>query len=858
MTIHEAFQAALLHHQSGRLPDAEALYRQILAADPNHPDALHLLGVIAHQLGHHHDAIHLIQHAISLNPNSPDFHSNLGEACRASGLLDNAIAAFQLAVSLNPTFPEAHNNLGNALRDKGHLDDAIAACRRAIALRPTFPEAHNSLGNALRDKGHLDEAIIAFRQAIALKPGFPDAHSNLGNALRDKGRLGEAITSYRQAITVKPDYAEAHSNLGSALMDNGQVDQAIAAFHQAIALKPDYAEAHSNLGVAFKDAGRTDEAITAYRQAIALKPNYAEAHSNLGHALREQGRLDEAIASCRQAITLKPGDAKAHSNLGSALIDKNQPDEAIAAYHQAIALNPDYAEARYNLGNALRDKGRPSEAIASYRQAIALKPHFPAAFNNLCAALRDKGQPDEAIAACRQAIALNPDYPEAHSNLGNILKDAGLLDEAVTCFRRALELDPTRSAIHSNLLLTLTYHPGFDAQAIAKEQHRWNRQHGEPLRSLLEPHANERNPNRRLRIGYVSPDFREHAVGYNLAPLLAHRNCEDFEVFCYAQVARPDALTERFRSSADHWCNTIGLTNEQLAAQIRADRIDILVDTASHTEQNRLPVFARKPAPVQIAWQGFPGSTGLDTIDYRLSDPHLDPMGMDESIYSEKTVRLPQSFWCHDLLDCGDIPVGQLPAEVNGFITFGCLNNFCKINDGVLRLWSQVLKVVPASRLLLLAAEGGHRQHALDVLRQEGITSERVEFASHQPRRKYLELYHRIDLGMDTLPYNGHTTSLDSFWMGVPVVTLVGQTIVGRGGLSQLMNLGLPELVSQTPDQYIQIAADLANDLPRLALLRSSLRQRMLASPLMDAPRFALNVEAAFRLAWSHWCSHSP
>jgi len=503
---------------------------------------------------------------------------------------------------------------------------------------------------------------------------------------------------------------------------------------------------------------------------------------------------------------------------------------------------------------ALKDRGQLDEAIAAFRQTIALKPNFPEAHSNLGVALKDRGQLDEAIAAFRQTIVLKPDFTEAHYNLGIALKDKGQVEEAIAAYRQAIALRPNYPEAHSDLVYTLHFHPGFDVRAIAGEHRCWNQQHAEPLRQFIQPHPNDRTPERRLRIGYVSPDFREHVVGYNVLPFLADHNARDFEIFCYAQVASPDTLTERFRASAEHWRSTVGLTDEVFAAQIREDGIDILVDLTLHMGRNRLLVFARKPAPVQVTFAGYPGSTGLNTIDYRLSDPFLDPSGMDESIYSEQTVRLPHSFWCYDPLDGGDLPVNALPAQANGFITFGCLNNFCKINDAVLRLWARVLHTVPSSRLLLLAPEGSHRQHTLDVLGQQGVARERVAFVCQQPRRKYLELYQRIDLGLDTLPYNGHTTSLDSFWMGVPVVTLVGQTIVGRAGLSQLMNLKLPELIAQTPEQFVQVAAALAKDLPRLTELRSTLRQRMERSPLMDAPRFARNIEAAYREMWRQWC----
>jgi predicted O-linked N-acetylglucosamine transferase (SPINDLY family) len=291
-----------------------------------------------------------------------------------------------------------------------------------------------------------------------------------------------------------------------------------------------------------------------------------------------------------------------------------------------------------------------------------------------------------------------------------------------------------------------------------------------------------------------------------------------------------------------------------MAEQIREDCVDILVDLKLHTSDNRLLVFARKPAPVQVTWLGYPGSTGLSTIDYRLSDPYLDPPGMDESVYSERTIRLPNCFWCYDPLDGRNVPVGPLPAMETEVVTFGCLNYFGKINNGILDLWAKVLRQVEGSRLALLASPGSHRQHLLDRLTEQGIEPNRIEFKGPQPHVKYLERYHRIDIGLDSFPYNGHTTSLDSLWMGVPVVTLAGQTAVSRAGWSQLSNLGLTELAGSTPEQFVRIAVELANDLPRLKDLRSTLRPRMEASPLMDAPRFARNVEAAYRRMWRDWC----
>lgn len=704
--------------------------------------------------------------------------------------------------------------------------------------------------------GRLTEAESLYRQILAADLHHTGALHHLGVIAHRLGRNVLAVDLIRQALALNPADAAALNNLGNCLRIMGCLDEAIEAYSQLITIQPGFSAAHFNLGIAFKDKKQLDDAIGAYRKAIALQPDYPEAFSALGLTLFEKGHVEDAMAAYRQAITLRPDNAEAHNNLGNAMQDKGQLDEALASFRTAISLQPNFPEAHNNLGNAFKGKGLLDDAIAAYHQAITLRPNYREAHNNLGLALHDRGEFEEAVTAFRKAITLDPGSSTAHANFGDTLREMGRLDEAIAEYRRAITIDPGNSTVHSNLVFYMNFHSGSDVRAIAGEQRRWNLKHAEPLNSSIQPHSNDRMPNRRLRIGYVSPDFRGHVVGYNMLPLLARHHPAEFEVFCYAQVNRPDAITERFQACVSHWCDTKGLTDEQLAARIRADQIDILVDLTLHMENQRLRVFARKPAPVQVTFAGYPGSTGLTAIDYRLSDPHLDPPGMDESIYSEKTVRLPHTFWCYDPLDCRDIPVNSLPAGADGHVTFGCLNNFCKINDSVLRLWAKVLRAVSASRLLLLATEGSDCRHVLEFMAQEGVSGERIEFVGRQPRRKYLELYHRIDLSLDTVPYNGHTTSLDSLWMGVPVITLVGQTIVGRAGLSQSMNLGLPEMIAQTPEEYVRTAAGMAADLPRLEQFRSTLRERMEASPLMDAAGFARDIETAYRSMWRNWCTH--
>jgi predicted O-linked N-acetylglucosamine transferase (SPINDLY family) len=527
--------------------------------------------------------------------------------------------------------------------------------------------------------------------------------------------------------------------------------------------------------------------------------------------------------------------------------------EAENLYRQILAQQPGNVDAMHFLGVIAHQVGHNDAAVELIARAISLKPNFPEAYVNLGLARRDLGQIDEAIADYQKAIALRPNYADSLNNLGNALKDAGQLDKAIAAYRQAILLKPNYAQAHSNLLFALHYHPAYDAAAIANEHRQWNIQHAEPLSRSIQPHLNNRDPRRRIRIGYVSPDFRAHCQSMFTVPLLSHHDHGQFEIYCYSGITRPDEVTARLTGFADVWRGVTGMPDAQLAELIRADGIDILVDLTMHMSGARPLLFARKPAPVQVAWLAYPGTTGLAAMDYRLTDPYLDPPGEGDAYYTERSIRLPDAFWCYDPLT--SVPgVNDLPALGGGGVTFGCLNNFCKVNDGTLALWAKVLRRMENSRLLLLSPAGNHRQPTLDRLRQESIDPARVEFVPHQPRGQYLATYHRIDLGLDTFPYNGHTTTLDSFWMGVPVVTMIGDRAVARAGWCQLSNLGLQELVGKTPDEFVEIAVNLADDLPRLAQLRSSLRRRMEQSPLMDARKFARNVEAAYRSMWQVWC----
>jgi predicted O-linked N-acetylglucosamine transferase (SPINDLY family) len=637
---------------------------------------------------------------------------------------------------------------------------------------------------------------------------------------------------------------------------SGRLDVAEALYREILSIQPSNPDALHLLGVLTHQRGHHDEAVELIERAIAANPSGAAAYrGNLAAALRALGRFGEAVVACRAAAAASPRDPQAHNNLGVALKDAGQFNDAATAYRRAIVLKPDYAEAHYNLGIVLVELGQTSDAIASYRQALAHRPDMAKAANNLGEALRISRRLDEALEAFRRAIAIAPQHAAAHNNLGIVLGDTGELDAAVAACRRALAIKPDFAEAHSNLVLAMHYHPAFDSAQILDESKRWNERHGSKTMSDERGTMNGATVHRssfighRLRIGYISPDFRDHVVGRNILPLLREHDHEHFEIFCYASVRRADAITAEFRSYADHWRDIRRASDDDAAAIIREDHLDILVDLALHTTGNRLLVMARKPSPIQACFAGYPGGTGLRAMDYRMSDPHLDPPGQTEGDYVEKTVRLPNCFWCYDpvAMDC-EIDPGPLPALSNGYITFGCLNNFRKVSAQTLALWAAAMQAVPNARLLLhVPAVESPRQSTLSILKGHGIDSSRLEFVDPQPRTDYFQTYRRIDIALDTLPYNGHTTSLDALWMGVPVLTLAGRTVVGRAGVSQLTNLGMIDWIARAPEQFANRAVTAAGDLQALAELRAGLRERMRGSPLCDAARFARNIEAVYR-----------
>jgi protein O-GlcNAc transferase len=667
------------------------------------------------------------------------------------------------------------------------------------------------------------------------------------------GRHAEAVAVLRQILIEQPAQDEAWHRLGRLVLEMGQIEEAIAALREAVRLNPDHTEAHSQLARAFRVAGRIDEAIDAIAacsRAIERQSDRARESCNAGHALSRRGHNDDAAVAYATAIQLDPSLAEAYHGLSVILERKGDIDSALVASTTATRLKPDFADAHNGLGVARRRKGLLTEAIEAFATAVQLDPGHVHAANNLGCALSDSDRLDEAITIFRDAVRARPDFPMTYNNLGNACRQAGELDEAISCYQKALEIEPGYVLAHSNLLYALHGHPDYRAEDLLTEHRRWNDVHARPLMPHHRPHDNElgEDVDRRLRVGYVSPDLRRHPVGFFLLPLFSEHDRRQCEIFCYADVTAADEVTEQLRAAASVWRNIAGLSDEQVAALVRDDRIDILVDLTMHAADSRLLVFARKPAPVQVTYLAYCGTTGLDTMDYRMTDPYLDPPGRGETHYSEQSIWLRDTYWCYRPV--ASIEVRPAPASTLGRPTFGCLNDFSKVGKTTLAVWSRLLRTVPESRLLLHAPTGSPRQRVRDFLSRESIDADRVSFVGRVPLHDYLEIHHQIDIALDPFPYGGGRTTCDALWMGVPVVSLVGTTGVGRGGASILSNLGMPELLAKNAEEYVRIAADLTRDTERLNTLRLGLRERMKYSPLMDEPRFARSMESAYREMW--------
>lgn len=666
----------------------------------------------------------------------------------------------------------------------------------------------------------------------------------------------DAERVYRQILAAEPGNAQALFTLGTIALVSHEFASAVDWLSKAAAENPNDAVYLARLGEANRHLGQLAEALRWNHQAIQLNPLLSEAHLSMALAHQQQGDTPTAIATLRNAQRLIPGSVPLATNLARLLQAQGDFAGAEAALRLSVSASPGDATAHVAPAAALRGQGKLLEACIEFRTALAIDPENAAAHNDLGITLRDLGREDEAETHLLEAIRLRPHSADIHSNLALIYSDEGRMADAMQHRRVAVTLAPTNHQAHSNLLVALHYDPAFDAETIWKEHRAWAIRHADPLSAAAAPHANDRSPGRRLRIGYVSAHFRAHAVNFFVEPILASHDHAAFEVFCYSNVApsRCDETTNRLRGHADAWREIVGLSDERAAALVREDAIDILVDLAGYIDGGRPLIFARKPAPVQVSYIGYQNTTGMIAMDYRLTDDWSDPPGTTDRFYTEKLVRLPRAFFCY--LPSHDAPpVAPLPASSGQGVTFGSFNKIPKVTPQMLSLWAEILRAVTGSRMLIVAKSSrGLEDYVRDVFAQHGVAGERVEFSGWRPRHDYLRLMDRVDVALATYPFNGHTTTCDALWQGLPVVSLAGETYVSRYGSSALVTLDRREWVAETPQAYAEIAVRLASDLGQLAEIRRTLRDSMRRSALLDGRQFTGHLEAAYRQMWADWC----
>ena len=751
--------------------------------------------------------------------------------------------------SKDPT-PQEINAL-STLFTTGRYPEAAALAQRMTVLYPESGAVWSMLGASLIRNGQRDDALVPYQKAVAFLPYNALAHYSLGSLLHEKMRLSEAKAAFHRAIELKPDFAAAHNNIAILLKETQHLPEAEAAYRRAIKLKPDFAEAHNNLGNLLEETQRLSEAEAAFRRAIECKPDFAAAFNNLGLVLREAKRLPESEVSFRRAIELKPDYVEAHNNLGLLLHDSKRLPEAEAAFRQVLELKSDIAEVHNNLGNLLKETQRLPEAEAAYHRALQIRPEYAEAHNNLGATLQELGRLDEAEASCRRALQIKPDFAGAHLNMVNIL-GINRLDEVIASFRQALHIKPDYVEAHSNLIFTLGLSASEDIASLQAERKVWGDRHAAPL-YVERTFSNILDPERRLRIGYVSADFHDHAASRVFEGMLFYFDRQQYEVLAYSNNTYEDVFTQRYKQSVTGWRNIAGLPDDEVVDLIQQDQIDILVDLSGHSLGTRLLVVARKPAPIQITAWGHATGTGVKAIDVFFTDAVMVPPE-EQSLYAE-TVRYLPCALCYSS-DVALPPINALPATQKKTITFGSYNRLIKVSDPTITLWSRVLQAIPDSRLMLKSVELDDQSTRIGIterLVQAGIDTDRIAMRGETNWAMHMAAFNDIDIALDTFPQSGGMTTLDGLLMGIPVVTLRWPTITGRSSASILTTLGLTDWIAETEDEYVALAVSKVRDIETLAALRSTLRERFKGSLLGDAKAYVKIVEGEYRGLWRTW-----
>jgi protein O-GlcNAc transferase len=869
----------------------EALQKTVQLA-PNDAEAHGNLGTAWQERGMYAQAVDSYTRALELNPDFVEAHGNLAAALQAQGKLEQAEQAYRQALALRPDYAKGYFNLGNTLKAMQRSAEAIDCYQRALTLLPGDAEIYLNLGNAQQDLKQWQPAIVSYRVVLQLAPHTSAVHANLAAALHEAEEYRGAVTSYRRAIELHPDDAKLHNNLGRALQSLDQTEEAIAAYEQAIALDGDFTQALSNLGllqckqknyaaalelctrvlqlqagdaqaciqlaIVHGAAEDKDNALKYFQQAIELAPDSTETHKQLAGYYSTIKRFDAAIAAYRRLLELDPDNSEAHNHVGVAMQELERYDEASAAYARALELDPKNTSALCNRGSAHQAQQQLEQARQSYLAALDIDPQFARAhfaLGNCYVLMNDRLK---ALDCYERVLELQPDYRDAYVNISATLSNIGRIDEALAACRKGLARCPLWETLFSNYLFLLSHSADIDAETLFAEHRRFSDTFEKHIAETRSGHENTRDPLRTLKIGFVSGDLHNHPIPHFLIPIL--ENLVDgvkVSLHAYHNNTQNDEVTQRLRELIPHWRQVERLSDPDLAQLIRDDGIDILIDLSGHTGKNRLLMFAAKPAPLQASWIGYPLTTGLQAMDYYLSDPFFSPPGKFDSQFTEKLLLLPA---CAPFLPSQYAPgIEPAPALSNGFITFGSFNRLSKINRQVIARWSRLLRALPDSRMLLAAMPTSAAPAQLrDWFDEEGIAPERLTFEGRTGMSQFMAMHHRVDLCLDTFPYGGGTTTFHALWMGVPTLTTAGPTLPSCAGTSILRQVELEEFIATDDDDFVRKGMAIAANPMLLGAYRLSVRHRLERSTMGKPQLIAEGFENALRIAWQRWCEGLP
>jgi protein O-GlcNAc transferase len=794
MNLHEELKMGVQHHQANQLGRAQEIYAEILKIHPRHPEALHLLGLIAYQTGQSGKAIDLIGQAIQIAPDSPVYYNNLANAYSRENKLDKALECYENAVKLKPDYPEALFGMGNVCQTLEDYQKAIECYRRALDIKPNFHQACNNMGVAFFETGNFKEASRCYQKAIQIQPDYYEAYTNLGNTYKAQGQFRTANDWYYKAMEINSDCAEAYANLGFSLHQMGRVNDALASYQKALKINPNYGEVYNDLGTLYRELSRPEQALACFKKSAELKPQNPEVYNNIGIVYKERGRYQEAIAS----------------------------------YQKALQLDPDFTESHYNLGNAFGKCGNPEDAIAAYRKAIQLRPDHAFAFNMLVRQLQQLCAWTELEMPVTELVALNQK---------NLTK--GL-----------------RAAEMPFLTFSLTDDTAYNYE-VAKS---WSDEVSARIqdsdvffgKSDLFAAGRRDREKSRITIGYLSADFQNHATVHLMGSLFGYHDHRKFKINAYSYGKNDHShYRSKIEQDCDQFADIFDLSDFEAAHKINSDGVDILVDLKGHTDASRLGISAYRPAPVQVTWLGFPGTTGAEFLDYIITDKITSP-SEHASYFTEHFAYMPHTYQvndCHQKIAPDEFSRQEFGLPQDGFV-FCSFNEPYKIEPVLFNVWIRVLQQVPSS-VLWLIRKGRHVEERLKKEAEgRGVARQRLVFADKLPKDKHLARYKLADLCLDTRLVNGHTTTSDALWAGVPVVTLLGNHFASRVSASLLTAVGLPELVTKTLSDYERLAVHLAVNGDYLEKIKNKLAENRKHAPLFDTVKFTENLEKAYKKMW--------